>query len=59
MTFFHLKILQLAMDAANKTVELWTAVEVSEWLTSMGSPYRDYAKAFLGEYNPYLVVLVY
>ena len=31
---------------------------VSEWLTSMGSPYmyNEYAKAFLGEYNPYLVV---
>ena len=40
------------MDATNKTAEQWTAVEVSEWLTSMGSsPYNEYAKAFLGEYT--------
>ena len=47
------------MDAINETVEQWTAEEVSEWLISMGSPYNEYAKAFLGEYNPYLVVLVF
>ena len=39
------------MDAIDKTAEQWTAVEVSEWLTSMGSPYNEYAKAFLGEYT--------
>ena len=39
------------MDAIDKTAEQWTAVEVSEWLTSMGSPYHEYAKAFLGEYT--------
>ena len=37
------------MDEINKSAEQWTAVEVSEWLTSMGSPYNEYAKAFLGE----------
>ena len=39
------------MDAISKTTEQWTAVEVSEWLTIMGSPYNEYAKAFLGEYT--------
>ena len=47
------------MDAIDKTAEQWTAVEVSEWLTSMGLPYNEYAKAFLGILNPYLVVLVF
>ena len=47
------------MDAINETVERWTAEEVREWLKSMGSPYNEYVKAFLGEYNPYLVVLVF
>ena len=46
------------MDATNETVEQWTAEEVNEWLSSMGSPYNEYAKAFLGEYNdPCFVVL--
>ena len=47
------------MDALNEIVQQRTSEEVSEWLTTMGSPYNEYAKAFLGEYNPYLVVLVF
>ena len=47
------------MDTINETVEQWTAEEVSEWLTSMGSPYNEYVKAFLGEYNQYLVILLF
>ncbi|KAL9952236.1 hypothetical protein ACROYT_G039459 [Oculina patagonica] len=34
------------MNAIINTVEQWTAEEMSEWITSMGSPY-NYATAFL------------
>ena len=37
------------MDA--NTVEEWPVETVSQWLTSLGEPYNEYSKAFLGEYN--------
>ena len=39
------------MEAFNEIVQQRTSEEVSEWLTTMGSPYNEYAKAFLGEYK--------
>lgn len=31
------------------TVEQWTAEAVSEYFESLGTPFKDYAKAFLGK----------